>query len=77
MIHTTIGLYPSGEYKVNGVKSENLGEHIAYNMNKRWGRALFLDGEMIYKGNVKGNMLVDFKDKAIRFRSDKDTAPYI
>lgn len=50
MIHTTIGLYPNGEFKVNGVKSENLTDHINYNINMRPGRALILDTFVIYEG---------------------------
>jgi hypothetical protein len=28
MIHTTIGLYKNGDYKINGVLPEHLKEHI-------------------------------------------------
>lgn len=44
-IHTTIGLYLNGDYVVNGVLDDHLANHIKYNINNRWGRALFVDGE--------------------------------
>lgn len=50
MIHTTIGIYSDGSYKVNGVKSEDLQSHIEYNKTFRFGRALLVDGEIIYPG---------------------------
>lgn len=34
MIHTTVGFYPNGSWKSNGVPSEDLAEHIAYNIKK-------------------------------------------
>ncbi len=49
-INTTIGLYPNGEYKINGVGDNNLESHIEYNKVYRPGRALFLNGKCIYKG---------------------------
>lgn len=52
MIHTTIGIYPDGSYKVNGVKSEDLDSHIAYNQKYRPGRALLVDGKIILPGMV-------------------------
>ena len=50
MIHTTIGVYPDGSRKVNGVSSENLADHIQYNIRFRPGRAFFVDGKCIYRG---------------------------
>lgn len=50
MIHTTIGVYSDGSYKVKGVKSEDLASHIEYNKNFRFGRALIIDGEVVYNG---------------------------
>jgi hypothetical protein len=50
MIHTTIGVYPNGDYKTNGVSSENLAVHIWYNISMRPGRTLYVDGALIYKG---------------------------
>ena len=44
MIHTTIGVYNNGERKVNGVTTEHLVAHIAYNLRLRPGRAFFVDG---------------------------------
>ena len=49
-IYSTIGVYPDGEKKFNGVASQDLGSHIVYNINNRPGRALFLEGRCIYRG---------------------------
>lgn len=42
IIHTTIGVYPSGDFKTNGVKHSNLEAHIEYNKINRWGRGCLL-----------------------------------
>ena len=77
MIHTTIGVYPNGDYKVNGVESKNLGSHLEHNREYRWGRALFLDGHLIYGGSVNEEVLRNFKEKqAQSLKADTDTAPY-
>lgn len=77
-IHTTIGLYPNGEKKYNGVAHEDLATHIEYNKAWRWGRALIVDGELVYKGNVDQELIdqciSDFKAKPITF--NKPTIPY-
>lgn len=79
IIHTTIGIYPNGDYKVNGVKEHNLASHIHYNKVMRPGRALMVDGKLVYDGlgvmdKDKLNKIVqDLKEVKI----NKDTAPYI
>lgn len=49
-IHTTIGIYANGERVVNGCPSDELADHITYNIKMRPGRALFLDGYCIHRG---------------------------
>lgn len=49
-IHHTRGVYPNGEYKDNAVLAEHLEGHIEYNKTFRFGRALFVDGVMVYAG---------------------------
>jgi len=49
-IYSTIGVYLNGDKKFNGVAQEDLGQHIVYNVNNRFGRALFLEGKCIYRG---------------------------
>jgi hypothetical protein len=48
-IHHTMGLYPNGSTKHNGVAAEDLEGHIQY-QDCRPGRAFFVDGNCIYKG---------------------------
>ena len=62
-IHTTIGLYPNGEYKINGVLPEHLEEHIEYNKICRFGRALFVDGKCIYNGYLSDEVVKAFEMK--------------
>jgi len=79
-IHTTVGLYPSGDYKVNGVDSEDLQGHIDYNTATRFGRALFVDGKCVYKGlGVTPAVIAKF-EKTLKedqtFIRTECTAPY-
>ena len=78
MIHTTIGLYPNGEFRLNGVKPEHLKEHIEYNKKYRFGRALFVDGKCEYKGHVDSRDIKKFEKRIIseNIKVDKCTAPY-
>lgn len=78
MIHHTRGVYPNGDYKDNGVSSENLGEHIYFNIRCRPGRALFLDGFCIYEGcgGVSEELIVKHMEMLEGVTADKDTAPY-
>lgn len=81
MIHTTIGIYPNGEYKTNGVLSDHLASHIWYNLTYRPGRALVVDGYMIHDGCVKHDsdthkMYIETMEKLKTFKHYKDTAPY-
>lgn len=79
MIHTTIGVYPNKERKVNGVRSENLAEHIQYNIRFRHGRALFVDGKCIYKGVGVFDTWRDeekYEKEINHIELIRDTAPY-
>jgi hypothetical protein len=49
-IHHTVGVYPNGQYKENGVLPVHLFDHVQYNMFWRPGRALFVDGTLVYAG---------------------------
>jgi len=75
MIHTTIGVYPNGDKKVNGVVSENIAAHIAYNVRFRPGRALFVDGVCVYEGSGVAD-LEKLEEKYSSIKMNKDTAPY-
>jgi len=79
IIHTTIGVYPNGDLKTNGVKHSNLEAHIEYNKTHRWGRGLFVDGKCIYKGNLTDEQ-VQFHERLFqsdsKYRRRKDSAPY-
>ena len=63
MIHTTIGLYPNGDFKINGVRPEDLKDHIEYNKQHRWGRALFVDGKCVHNGYLSDEEIKKFQDR--------------
>jgi hypothetical protein len=78
VIHHTRGVYPNGDFKDNGVPSENLAEHINYNVLFRPGRALFLDGFCIYRGMGVSSDLIEEHQKTDNHRSmERDTRPYV
>lgn len=77
MIHTTIGVYANGDFKSNGVSSESLQAHIDYNINYRWGRALIVDGEIVYKGYLSEERLNEMLEGKLKnIKHTVDTAPY-
>ena len=79
-IHTTIGVYKNGDYKINGVMNCNLILHIRYNLDFRFGRALFVDGTCINKGYLTDEEVIEWaakiRNNPIYFRT-KDTQPYV
>lgn len=76
MIHTTIGVYLSGNYKTNGVTDENLESHIEYNKTMRWGRALLVDGKVVHLGYYKESDREMLEERFKDIKIDKDTASY-
>lgn len=74
-IYTTIGIYPNGEFKTNGVRREHLKEHIEYNKKMRFGRALVVDGEVVYKGHVSDETIQKVISQ-VTWKHEKCTAPY-
>lgn len=78
-IHTTIGVYNNGSFKINGVSSENLESHIEYNTVMRFGRALFVDGICIHKGYLDDKRIEEFSElfnSNPQYTLNVDTAPY-
>lgn len=75
-IHTTIGLYLNGDYVVNGVLDDHITDHIKYNINNRWGRALFVDGECVYTGYLSEEECKEFIENHKHIKMDKVTIPY-
>lgn len=78
-MHVTIGVYKNGQYKYNIVRDEDLDNHITYNKNYRPGRALFVDGKCIYKGNLSNKEISEWENDLIPkmcFDMSKPTIPY-
>lgn len=79
-IYSTVGVYGNGECKVNGVKIENIPDHIKYNINMRPGRALFVNGICIHHGFLRVDEVLKWQNKIMEdketFWRDKDTQPY-
>lgn len=79
MIHTSIGLYANGDFKINGVISENLAGHIKYNRMFRPGRALIVDGHCVLSGMVSPEVIGIIEnnfENGIIPKQTKDTAKY-
>jgi len=62
-IHTTIGLYANGSFKINGVKHQFLEFHIEYNKQMRPGRSLFVDGKCVHIGYHSEFEIKEFERK--------------
>ncbi len=78
-IHTTIGVYNSGDMKFNGVSSKNLASHLQYNLINRPGRALFVDGICVHKGYLTQDQVdnyVELFKSSDKYKRFTDTAPY-
>jgi hypothetical protein len=63
MNHITVGVYLTGDHKVNVVDSSDLNDHIEYNKRLRFGRALFLDGECIHEGYLSKDSIKEWENK--------------
>jgi hypothetical protein len=74
--HLTVGVYPNGEYKTNGVSPENLAAHVEYNKGYRPGRGLMVDGKFVHNGCVDEEMRRAFVMKFAGITADRDTQPY-
>lgn len=61
IVHTTIGVYNSGDMKINGVKPEDLKDHIQYNKDYRPGRAFFVDGKCHNKGYLDTKRVEEYE----------------
>lgn len=79
MIHHTRGTYTNGSFKDNGVSSENLAEHIKYNLLMRPGRAFFLDGICLNEAYLTKEEVTDMekKFKETPVKMPRDTQPYV
>lgn len=52
-MHTKIGIYPSGERRTTtNIPDDKLLAEVEYDVQNRWGRALFIDEKYIYKGHL-------------------------
>jgi hypothetical protein len=75
-VYTTIGLYPNGDFKVNGVLDKHLQDHIEYNKKYRPGRVLIVNGKIEYKGWVTTEMLETKLKELSNIKMDKPNYPY-
>ena len=81
--HLTLGVYPNGDYKWNVVLDSDLADHINYNKTLRPGRLLYVDGERVHDGLMKGAELEKYDNIAEKFYRDnnidlnKPSVPYV
>jgi hypothetical protein len=80
--HLTLGVYLSGDYTHNVVREEDLEEHIQFNKTFRPGRLLYVDGQRIYNGVLKEEVLSKYDKIAKEFYAlhniniSRPTLPY-
>lgn len=70
MNHATIGVYSSGNYKVNVVRPEHLEGHIEYNKVMRFGRGLFVDGKCVNAGYLNKEEVAQWEQKISKMNID-------
>ena len=77
-IYTTIGIYPNGSFKTNGVSEDHLSYHIEYNKKWRPGRSLVVDNKIIYQGYLTEAQILEIitKNNLQRISFNKSTAPH-
>ena len=75
-IHTTVGVYPNGDYKVNGVKPEDLANHIHFNKYWRVGRMLIVDGKIKYHGSIDQEKWKDKIKEISKIKAEKYSKVY-
>lgn len=77
-IHTTIGIYPNGSFKTNGVSDDLLADHIEYNKTWRPGRALVVDNQIVYLGFLNKDQILEImkKNNLQSLTFNKSTDPY-
>lgn len=68
MNHVTVGVYKNGDYVINVVKEEDLPGHIEYNQIFRFGRALFVDGELKNQGYLTEEEVKSWEEKIKGFK---------
>ncbi|PHR96669.1 MAG: hypothetical protein COA78_28435 [Blastopirellula sp.] len=75
-IFNTVGVYPNGDYKTNGVAADDLYVHIGYNAMHRPGRALFIDGVCYLEGIGVDMTMAQELVEGLGVHHTKCTAPY-
>ncbi len=77
-VFSTIGVYISKERKYNGVARDDLKAHVQYNLDMRWGRALFVEGVCVNQGYLDNSntsrLEKEFEEKP--HVPERVTAPY-
>lgn len=74
--HTTVGVYSNLEYKINGVEPDHLEGHVEYNKSMRFGRALLVDGKVVYRGYFAEEDIPMLEEKFGHLRASKVSDKY-
>ena len=69
-VHTSVRVYNCGDYVVHGVPDSYLETHIEYNVNKRGGCALFINGKCRNKGYLDAERIAAFE---ARIKAEPET----
>jgi hypothetical protein len=65
MLHHVRGVYLNGQFEDSKVKSEDLANHLYYDIHFRPGRALFLDGKCLHKGHLEMSRCMDIQNALV------------
>lgn len=69
-VNGCIGIYCNGDRRYNAVEKRDLKGHMAYNINMRFGRALFVNGKCVYQGYLS-------KDRCDQIEQELKEKPYL
>jgi hypothetical protein len=77
-LHSTVGVYSSGDFKTNAVDPKDLQSHIEYNLAFRPGRALFVDGACHYRASLTEEEVVSWTMKiaSLDLKPTRCSVPY-
>jgi len=60
-VYSTIGVYSNEDRRENAVASKDLEAHIKYNLEKRPGRAFFVEGRCINPGYLSKERILELE----------------
>ena len=76
-LHSSIRIYPNGDKRYNGVRTEHLEDHINYNREYRFGCDLIIDGKVAVRSAIYiGKTREDFDKRNEEIIKELETKPH-